>query len=301
MEGRGWTRMTMVKLGTLKRVIPLVLALVLGVLAMWMMRQYLNEQRQAIKREWERLAATYQEPVQVVVAARDLSEGNPLEASHLTAAMVPDQFIQPYAARAVNEVLGLVTVAPIAEGEQVLLNKLRRPEAVPKDAILSSLTPKGKRAVTIVVDAITGVGGFVRPGDEVDVLWTIQLPESGQQPPQPVTMTLFQDVPILAVGAELVGRVRGTAPSAGHQESGFMVTLALTPQEISFLLFAREQGRIQLSLRPRQEDGAVALVPANINTLMQNLLGVPPAPAARAPRQVEVYKGLKRDVVLLPE
>ena len=281
----------------LKRVLPLVFAVAMGLAAVILVRQYLTQQRVAIERERDRLMVDYQAPIQVVVAAKDLPEGTPLVPALLTTAAIPEKFVQPYAVRSAGEVTGLVTVAAIAEGEQVLLNKVRRPEVVPKDAGLSSITPKGKRAITIGVDAITGVGGFVRPGDAVDILWTISLPGAGKQQGDVVTLTLFQEVPVLAVGSETV-RQRGKQVT---QETQYTVTLALTPQETSFLLYAREQGRIQLSLRSQGESGPVAVAPANINTLMETMMGVPSGASAKGPRQVEVYKGLKRDVVLLPE
>jgi len=281
----------------LKRLVPLAFALAMGLAAVMLLRQYLGQQRQAVEQERRRLAADYQAPIEVVVAAKDLTAGVALEPSHLKMAPVPEKFVQPYAVRSPDELLGRLTLAPIAEDEQVLLNKVRRAEeAPPRDATLAGLMPKGKRAVTIAVDAITGVGGFVRPGDKVDILWTIQIPQPGQSQGQVVTMTLFQEVPVLAVGQETVGRARQQA----ERSADYTVTLALNPQETSFLLFAREQGKIQLSLRSKAETGPVAVVPANINTLMETVLGAP-ASSARAPRQVEVYKGLKRDVVQLPE
>lgn len=285
----------------LKRVLPLAFAVVMGLLAVGLVRQYLAQQRQTLARERARLAADYQAPIDVLVAARDIPGGTALDAGHVTLQPVPEKFVQPYAARAAGEVLGRITVAPMAEGEQILLNKIRRPESAPRDATLSAMTPKGKRAVTIGVDAITGVGGFVRPGDAVDVLWTIQLPQAGQPQSQGqvVTLTLFQEVPVLAVGQETLATARQRPEGGGRND--YTVTLALTPQETSFLLFAREQGRIQLSLRARSDSGPVAVAPANINTLMETVLGVPSGGQARGPKQVEVYKGLKRDVVLLPE
>ena len=291
--------------GTLRRLMPVIFAVILGLVAVLIMRQYLVQEYRKVERERQRLLADFQAPVKVLVAAKDLPEGTPLEAIHLATASIPQKFIQPFAARSPNELLGLVTLAPVAEGEQLLTNKVRRPDVMPTSATLSGVMPKGKRAVTIGVDAISGVGGFVRPGDAVDVLWTVKLPGQGADV---VTLTLFQDTPVFAVGREIVGRPvaadAGNAAMAGPQ---YTVTLALAPQEISFLLFAREQGRIQLSLRPKQEAGAqVALSPATsatFNQFMEQQLGIKSAegstePAA-PPRQVEVYKGLERDVVVL--
>lgn len=275
-------------------------ALVLASLAVVMAHRWAQAQRQTLAAERQRLMADYQKPVEVLVAARDLPENTVLDAADVQTARVPEKYLQPYATRALQDLAGRVTVAPIAAGEQVLLNKVRRPDAVPANATLAGLTPKGKRSVTIGVDAMTGVGGFVRPGDQVDLLWTVKLPGAGGPGEQVVTVTLFQDVPVMAVGRDLAGH-KAADVGKGRAENEFTVTLALTPQETALLLFAREQGRVQLSLRPRSEEGTpVAVPPANINTLnamMEAQLGKSEEPAAKAARQIEVYKGLKRDVV----
>jgi len=284
-----------------RRVLPLIFALIMGLASVAIMREVIVKERRALAIERKKLYAEYQAPVEVIVAATDIPQDATLEPAHLKKAAVPERFAQPYAVGSPAELLGKVALAPIAEGEQVLLNKVRSADAVPATATLSSLTPKGKRAVTIGVDAITGVGGFVRPGDAVDVLWTIQIPAAtpGQsEQGQLVTVTLFQEVPVLAVGREIVGRSTQTSEASNQ----YTVTLALTPQETSFLLFAREQGRIQLSLRSNEEKGPVAVVPANITALMQAMFGdVAAAPEPKPRREVEVYKGLERDVVLLPD
>ena len=301
----------------MRRLVPLVFAILMGSFAAFFAHQWVSQQRRVLESERKELAgerekvkAQYQTPIEVVVASKDLQEGTTLEPSHVKMATIPERFVQPYAVRAPREVVGKVAAAPIAEGEQVLLNKLRRVEDTPSGSTLSSLMPKGRRAVTIAVDLLTGVGGFVRPGDVVDLMWTLKLPpEAGQKDGQVITLTLFQDVPVLAIGGDMTGRRAQPAASSGEsakEPREFTVTAALTPQEIAFLLFAREQGRIQLSLRPRLESGQVAVVPANINTLMQAALGMPqaqaPAPDARpAARRVEVYTGLKRNVVSLGE
>lgn len=300
--------------GQLRRIVLIVFASAMALVAVILVNHYIQqalrrveEKEQALVERERALSEEYKAPISVVVAARDLSRETTLDASHLRFAQIPEKFVQPYTVRSFEEVAGKVTVAPIAEGEQVLSNKLRRQEELPTGSTLSTVTPTGKRAVTISVDTLTGVGGFVRPGDGVDVLWTIPLPGVDKQAGQIVTLTLFQDVPVLAVGGEFVGRPpstpteRATSPEQAARD--FTVTLALTPQETSFMLFAREQGRIQLSLRPRQDKGSqMVVVPANINTLLQIQAGLeaaapPPPPVKKA----EIYKGLRRDVVELSE
>jgi pilus assembly protein CpaB len=284
---------------TLRRGGSLLVALFLATIAVILMKQRVNNELRRVQMREQELLKDYKNPITLIVAAKDLPPGTPLDAGLLEPVSVPEKFVQPYAARTPRDVLGLVTIAPLAKGEQILMNKLRRPDEIAADATLAGLTPQGKRAVTIGVDAITGVGGFVRPGDEVDVLWTLKLPGPGQEG-QVVMLTLFQKVPVLAVGGQMVGRpAAGEAPQAPRDST---VTLGLSPQETAFLLFAREQGRIQLSLRPKREgQQEVAVPPTNINTLLEAKLGIKPSPPPKPVRQVEVYKGLKRDVVVLAD
>ena len=298
-----------------RRALLALLAVISMAGAVTLARQWVLQQNRVLALKREELMKLYQAPINVVMASKDIPEGTVIEASSVQMGTVPERFVQPYAARSVQDVVGKATAAPIAKDEQVLSNKLRNADQIPAGSTLSSVTPKGKRAVTIMVDSLTGVGGFVRPGDVVDILWTLKLPGPGNEKEgQVVTLTVFQDVPVLAIDTEMLGRRAApqAAKAAGGEQKeaqGYMVTLALTPQETSFLLFAREQGRLQLSLRARSEDqgSRAKIVPANMNTLLEMQLGIkqpesPPAAAVpKPPRQVEVYKGLKRDVVTLSE
>lgn len=296
-----------------RRAMVLVFAIAMGGLAAGLIHQDRLKQRRVVEaklRELEQarqeLLIQYPPPMEVLVAAKDIGSGVTLTEALMRKGELPEKFTQPYAARAPKDVLGLVTLAPIAEGEQILLNKLRRQDEAVQGATLSGRIEEGRRAVTTTVDILTGVGGFVRPGDTVDVLWTLKIPQEGQV----VTFTLFQDVPVLAVSLERGGgdpkQKEGSAQ--GGQGGQYPVTLALTPQETALLLFAREQGLVQLSLRSRQDRGEqVAVAPANMQTLMQAVLG--PAAASpqdqqaqpQGPRTVEVFKGLNRSVVELKE
>ncbi len=289
-----------------RRLLPLGFGVIFAIIALFFARQWRDTQVRHLAREEQMLREKFPPPpppVQVIIASADIDKDVQLTGDHLEVAEILPSAAQPYAARSPQDVLGMVTIAPIAKGEQILANKLRRIEDAPTGNTLSSITPEGKRAITIVVDPLTGVGGFVRPGDHVDVLWTASLPAPGQQggEGQPVTLTIFQEVPVLAVDASMVGRAAPAAEGAQQQ----MVTLALTPQEAALILFTREHGRIQLSLRPHDEAGQVAVPPADLQAVIQKVLGVAPQQNAEQPHQktheVEIYKGLKRDVVVLPD
>lgn len=286
-----------------KRVVPLALSIVLGLSGVYLMNQVLRTERKKLEAEKAKLYKDYRNPFQVIVAAKDIPEGTVLAQEHLGLLPVPEKFLQPYATQNPTQLVGKVTKVPFAEKEQILLNKIRSPDERPKGSNLSDITPEGKRAVTIVVDPTTGVGGFVRPGDKVDMLWTFKLggapDKGGKAQDELVTLTLFQDVLVMAVNAQMMGlRPPGaTADTVPSRES--TVTLALTPNEAALVLFAREQGRLQLALRPPKDAGQqVAVQPANLAALMETVLGPQgPAPAPSDTRTVEVYRGLQRDVM----
>lgn len=306
----------------LKRFLPIGIAVGAGLLAVAAAQRYIQDQlamqRSALEREKQRIMAEYPQPIEVVVAGKDIPQGTALTPDLLAMGEVPEKFMQPYAVRDAREAVGQITIAPLSQGEQVLSNKIRREQDLPLASTLSSVVPKGRRAVTIEVDTLTGVGGFVRPGDIVDVVWTLAVPVQGQQQPEIVTMTLFQDVPVMAVARDL-HPPRQAAPAAPSEEAvseadagmppvpeeivRYTVTLALPPQEIAFLLFAREQGRVQLSLRSKQDDApSTAVAPVNMNAMMGAMLGnsmtQAPVPISR---EIELYKGLERNVIVLSD
>ena len=283
----------------LKQIIPfLLIALVMGGLSIGLMQAYLMRERGALAAERKQLRSQFPPPVDVLVAQRDLPIHTMVTEKDLGLMKIPPNFRQPYSTANPADLIGLMTGAPIAKGEQVLTNKLRRPTEVQADSTtmtLSGLTPEGKRAVTIGTDALAGVGGFVRPGDKVDVLWTVKLPQA--QGGETLTLMLIQNASILAVGDQMVGSRQG---DTRENNQNYTVTLALSPEETSLLLYAREQGRIQLSLRSRTDAGQQVSVPiTNGRMLIDSIIGKnttgeePPKPQ----RSVEVFKGLERTVV----
>jgi pilus assembly protein CpaB len=290
----------------LKRFLPFIFAGILGFGAVILLQRYLREQRRQVAAEREKLLGQYKllSPIDVVVARQEIPEDTMIIGDYLDTRSIPQQFVQPYATVRVMDALGLYTKVPIAKGEQVLTNKLRRTSERPIGDTLSAVTPEGKRAVTIGIDALSGVGGFVRPSDMVDVLWTFQVPQPGTNERDLVTVPLFQNVQVLGVGSQMVGTVpnpdeKTAAPGAAANT----VTLALEPQAAAVLLYAREQGQITLVLRSRKEkEERAEVVPANMATVMDSVLGAEATgPPPKPQRTVEVFKGLERSVVAVSE
>ena len=134
----------------------------MGLLALVMMSTYISS------RESELLQLA--ELQDVYVAALDILPNTILDESVIQRVQVPSTYVQPMALSSPDMIVGRVTVVPIPRGAQIVGMSLEgRGEMT-----LSLEVPRGRRAVTIAVGDVTGVGGLVRPGNFVDVLGTFE-------------------------------------------------------------------------------------------------------------------------------
>jgi pilus assembly protein CpaB len=257
----------------------------MGLAAVFLTNTYFQKQKQGLRVK----------AAQVVVAARDISEGAVINYDTLAFKSVPLKFIQPGALNSKEAAVGKTAIAAIMAGQQVLSTNLSTPG---RGLTLAGKTPTGKRAFTVSTDAVSAAGGMIRPGDHVDVLAIFTKPA--------IIVTLFQDILILAVGQEMIhteeGRLRRVQETAAPTRRE-TVTLALTPQEVQIITVAIEQGKIRLTLRPRREVGKALptvdlrnLPPTiDLNTLLQFYIRLP-----KPPPSVEVIRGLEKELTPLP-
>lgn len=275
--------------------LPLILlALLLGGAATFLMFQQMESYKQKLKTEYAGFTQGLN-PVPVVVAAQDVTRrGTVLTEEMLSVIDIPEKALQPYAVQDLMEALGKEPLGPLRQGQQLLQNQLAVPGAV--GGTLAMKIPPEKRAISMDVNFLTMVSGFVRPGDHIDILWTYRGGE------QPVTLTLFQNVEVLAVGTQM----RAVVAEGEEPREANTVTLALTPQESELLLFAGTQGSFQLSLRPRSDSlQQVALPPVTMEAFLQHVFpqaqpAAPPAPSMTM-KQVEIIRGKTREMVALSE
>ena len=144
--------------------------------------------------------------------------------------------------------------------------KMRRQEApVPvkpsvQETAFSLRTPPGKRAVTIMINSLSAVGGLLNPGDFVDIIAHLDLPDEGgeisrksKKNIERITTVLFQNIQVLAVGTNF--NPMGEVPPYEMQQKAraLNVTLAVSPEEAGLLMFAETNGEFQLSLRSPAE------------------------------------------------
>ena len=175
--------------------------------------------------------------VGVVVAMADIPSGTTVSANMVRLAQIAQTALHPEAAITTSEVIGRITKTPIVQGEQILRNRLLPAGVRPS---LSFAIPSGKRAVSVAVNEVVGVAGFVKPGDRVDILATIEDPDLEDT----VTSTVLQDVEILAIAQDMEEQV-DKKPKVTTT-----VTLAVTLAEAQKVTLAEETGVLRLALRP---------------------------------------------------
>jgi pilus assembly protein CpaB len=119
---------------------------------------------------------------------------------------------------------------------------------------LSDLIKSGNRAISISVDATASVTGLVLPGNNVDIIGTFRFPEmKGDKSFDTLTLTILQNVKVLATGTDMGGAVFSGMSPARRRKGYSTVTLSLTPKEVEMIIFASQKGRLTLSLRNKEE------------------------------------------------
>ncbi len=242
--------------------------------------------------------------VDVVIAANDIQVGAKVEEHDVRLAKFPAADLPQGAYGKRSQVLGRGVVVPIAKGEFVLPAKLAPENA---GSGLPSLIPPGMRAVSVRVNEVVSVAGFVTPGTRVDVLLT-GTPAGGSEPQ---TTTVLQNVTVIAAGHTLERSLTGDAQSTP------VITLLVSPDDAQRLTLASAEGHIQLALRnpldTLQDEvaasnskgiykgGTTAVIPpvVHLHPVKKKTEVVAPPPTVLS---VEVYQGDKKpDVVKFPE
>jgi pilus assembly protein CpaB len=224
--------------------IILVVAIVLMVLAFWMTGQYLRNERAELYKGAEK--------VKILVADRHLLAGTVLEIEDLAQKSVFKTAVGENVFRPedLNRVLGKKLRYSLKKRDPLWWSHVEMPERG-RTGLAPMIRP-GLRAVSISVGGAQAVSGLVQPNDRVDILGTFSFPaRDGSADMETVTLTVLQDVSVLATGRQLARQDLTTgAPSLPHSSSYSTVTLEVSPREAELLVFAQTvKGELSLSLR----------------------------------------------------
>ena len=225
------------------------------------------------------------ETLPVVTAATDLRRGQLLDAKMVKLSQYRKQDVPRGAVTALSEAVGRTVVVPLAAREPLVAGKLTE-----KGKGLAPLIPDGMRAFTIQTPtAPSDVGGFIMPGNHVDVLLTMsQLGDDGTGGGS--TTTLLQNLQVLAV-AQTLDTPDDNKPIQNGLKS---VTLLVTPDQAAKLDLGMNKGVLHLALRNPIDDREATTRPATVNDLrfrqekpvnlatwLRGLVGGPVGPASQ--------------------
>ena len=263
----------------------LILALTSGVVAALLALRYLRERTTPLMAAEPRRA-------NIVLSARSLPVGAVITERDLKVVSWPGDAVPSGYIRSVNDAVGRGIITPVAENEPLLASKISTKDA---GGGLPIIIRDGMRAVSVRVDEIIGVAGFVLPGTRVDVLLTLS---KNDKRPQSITKTLLQNVQTLAAGQSV------QRDKEGKPQTVTVITLLVSPDDAELLALAAKEGQLQLALRntldtlPVSTSGARAdklspSAPSNANASRPQRARSTPAPRAN-PTVVEGYKGGER-------
>ena len=236
--------------------------------------------------------------VPVVVAASDLAVGARIDPTSVRLAAMPAGELPAGVFHKISDVVGRGVLVPMTVNETVLSSKIAGEHA---GAGLPAIIPDGMRAVSVKVNDVVSVAGFVMSGTHVDVLLTGN-PTKDNDPGQTMTTTVLENVQVLAAGTKL------EPDSKGQPQNVPVITLQVSPEDAQKLTLASTQGKIQLALRnPLDTEKAKPETvlnaelyhfakPAPVAVKKAVARAHPPAPVPVPVYLVEVIRGDKKDV-----
>jgi len=211
----------------------------------------------------------------VVVARADLALASELRADDLTTVQWPEGAVPEGAFSDPQQLVGRGLIAAVVKNEPILPGKLSSKEA---GSGLPPIIPEGKRAVSVKVNEVIGVAGYVLPGTMVDVV-TTQSPTA--RPEDMTSKVVLTQVPVLTAGTRLEQDGKDGKPMQVT-----VVTLLVTPEESEKLALASNEGKIQLALRNPMDKSA----PTTNGIQPAALLGRGAAPAPRRGTAKPLFK-----------
>ncbi len=250
--------------------------------------------------------------IELVVPLRDITAGTIIRSEMLGTTEVPEDEAPAGAVRSASQVVGQAGLVDLPAGKPITSTQVQSPTQ------LSYRVPEGMRAVTVAIDPVVGVAGFLEPGDRVDVIATFEIGEVT------ITRTVLQNVKLLALGTTATAAKPKKPPAEGEEaeveaaeeKEQPNATLAVDPEQAQTLILSDARGKLRLALRPKFEEQYVTLKATDTAEVIgeefekaiaaQEPPGTEAAPPpgatlTREPRgpAVEVIRGTERKTVII--
>lgn len=227
---------------TLRTLLFAILALGLAGGAAWTARNWINVQRAALESQAQRAPEPEPASVFVMVAQERLHRGAFFRPKAVRWQAWPDEKVaNTYIIQgnvAPEDLVGAVLREPVDAGEPITRGKLVFPG---ETGFLAAVLDPGKRAVTVAVSDVSGVAGFVFPGDRVDIILA-QAIKMSKDVTRRATVTALEDVRVLAIDQAIDDR-------SGKAATAKTVTLEVDPKMAEAVTLLPDMGRLSLSLR----------------------------------------------------
>ena len=216
--------------------IALGVAIILGLIAVFLANTYLSTRE-------KQLADSPEGMVRVAVAALPLEYGAEVSPDKVRFVNYPQASLPPGTFKTIDELLPegkrRVALRPIQVNQPLLASDL---SGEGQNASIAALLPDGMRAATVAITDVSGVAGFVKPNDTVDVLITRQpIGGDGATQGQQVTDVLLQNIRVIAMDQ--------AAASNGQPAVSRTATLELTPIDAQKIALGQQLGQLSLVLR----------------------------------------------------
>lgn len=239
----------------------LILAILLGLVAAVMIFAVLSGSQKS--------ATSAQ--TQIVTASTNIPSGMVVTAVDLNTRSFNQSEVPPGALTSEALVIGKVTKTDLRAGQPILAGNLRT-----SGEQLTDLVPPFMRAVTVGLDPVSGVAGFLKPGNRVDVIATFDINSASY------AKTVLQNVLLIAINSEALEAGDKTAPGSQSTPTP-TATLAVSPGDAERLILADAKGKLRLSLRSSEDKTITARRPvstqAALGVAQQNPAAAKPASA----------------------
>ncbi|PHZ84871.1 Flp pilus assembly protein CpaB [Paremcibacter congregatus] len=228
----------------IRSVVLIGVALVVAILTALLARSLISSPKEQTASTQEIITQVRESDMKILVAANNLSVGHFIKQEDMVWQSWPDEsvhesYIQQDAEVTPESFLGAVLKTNIAAGEPILSGRLVKPG---NRGFMAAVLPKGKRAISIRINATSGNAGFVFPGDRVDILLTHQIETSGTEKTARISETVLKNVRILAINQSTDNPTH--TPAVGQT-----ATLEVTPKEAEKVSLIKNMGELTLILR----------------------------------------------------
>ena len=267
-------------------IVMIAVAVVFGVLSVFMAQSWLNRQADARMKSLQAQTKTVSTRT-IVVAKSPLRFGNPLTSQVLREVQWPGEAIPETAFSTIAELTKgekRVVLASMEANEPIVSTKITGPG---QKATLSALIEEGMKAVTVRVNDVDGVAGFILPGDRVDVLMTRNADNNG------TTDVVLQNVKVL--GIDQLADARAEKPTVAKA-----VTLEVDTISAQKLALASSAGNLSLMLRRAGDTAEVVSRRISITDIGTRGAGQPTATARGSFTTVRVMRAEKNSEYSVP-